>query len=357
MGGVRGHLFPAMDTLRFRAARKKRTLGSGIDVANPHGMRPLRHYLPERAYLITARCFEEKFFFSPDTEEVSVIIATCLAQAVEKYHLELFAYVVMSNHLHLIVRAPSGGLPEAMQLFFSQVARRINALRNRRGPVFSDRYHHQSICDERALRSAIRYVLWNPTRANLTTAPGSWTGLSSYLDTCGDQVLICTRKTRGSQVAWESRRVPRSELHLNAHLQGDGTVHEVFVVACRPATLTDGDESLTIHNRFVRFLLEEERELASTPLTLIPRPLASPHDRPIRPKRTHAPSCIASTSSNRRQYLAERRTFIAAYRLASERFRKGADAVFPPGCCLPWPRLSTLLACSDTFLPDAPGGA
>ena len=318
-------------------------------------MRPLRHYLPDRVYLITARCFEERFFLSPDTAEVSLIVASTLAMTVEKYRLELFAYVVMSNHIHLIVRAPEGGLPEAMQMFFSQVARRINVLRNRRGPVFSDRYHHQTICDEGALHTAIRYVLHNPLRAGLCESARSWAGLSSYTDTCESQVILCTRRMRGAEVVWSMRRVPSNapEAHgYDYEEKGDGIREERFVLRCHPASLLQGGDANPAHNAFVASLLADEHKAAELPSSV--RLLAPANERPPKPKRSRAPSCIASTSTARSQYVAERRSFVAAYRLASARFRTGQDATFPPGCCLPWPRLHSLLSSSDTYPVRAP---
>lgn len=314
-------------------------------------MRALRHYLPERAYLITARCFEERFFLAPDTEAISLIVATCLAQAVERYRLEIFAYVVMSNHVHLVVRAPHGGLPEAMQLFFSQVARRVNFLRNRRGPVFSDRYHHQTICDDDALRTTVRYVLRNPTRAGISSSAASWDGLSSFADTCESRVLVCTRRTHGGRSAWSMKRIDRSELgdlRSSCVILPDGSEEERLVLVCREAFLEDTATGEKAHQEMADSLRKDEREDRMGPEAKLRRHPA-PFDRPAAPKRTRAPSCIASTSASRKRYSGERRSFVAAYRTASSNFRRGLEAVFPPGCCLPWARLHSLLSCSDTF--------
>lgn len=211
-------------------------------------MRPLRQFLPDRAYLITARCFEERFFLAPDSEALNLIVATCLAQAASKFRLDLFAYVVMSNHVHLVVRAPHGGLPEAMQLFLSQVARRVNILRNRRGPVFSDRYHHQTICDEGALHNAIRYVLYNPVRAGAASTTDAWAGLSSFPDTMNDLPLRCSRRQRGRTVLWTVKRLARGEAHLPTNDTPDVAS---CLLECRPASLLHGAPGTASHEAFV----------------------------------------------------------------------------------------------------------
>lgn len=309
-------------------------------------MRPLRQFLPDRAYLITARCFEERFFLAPDSEALNLIVASSLAQAAAKFHLDLFAFVVMSNHLHLVVRAPHGGLPEAMQLFFSQVARRVNVLRNRVGPVFADRYHHQTICDEQALQNAVRYVLLNPQRAGISRSAASWEGLTSYADTCEGRIIECIRERRGRAVLWTRAASapsmqPRTPPPPIESTEAANVTR--FSLRCHPATLMKGADGLASHRKFVASLAAEVVELENV------RVPVEPHERPARPKRSRAPSCIASTSAAREDYAAERRAFIAAYRTASARFRRGEAATFPPGCCLPWPQLYSLISsCSDT---------
>lgn len=308
-------------------------------------MRPLRQFLPERAYLITARCFEERFFLAPDSRTVTNAVAICLAQAAAKYGLQVFAYVAMSNHLHLIVRAPRGGLPDAMQLFFSQVARRINLLRGRKGPVFSDRYHHQTICDDAALRNAVRYVLLNPERAGAATSASTWHGLSSFDDTCNNSVLLCTKRVRAGEIVWLTERVQRKDIDHRLASVAEGN-EEHLVLACHSAALL-GEGGAEAHRKFVDSLLAEDLELrrrSQSSLGQIP----SAFERPVVSKRSRAPSCIASTTHARKAYIAERRAFVAAYRTASARFRRGEDARFPPGCCLPWPSIHMLVGCSDT---------
>jgi hypothetical protein len=60
----------------------------------------------------------------------------------------VFAVVVMSNHLHLVVRAPGKNLAAFMGYFLARVAQTLNLLLGRVGPVFPRRYDAQPILDE-----------------------------------------------------------------------------------------------------------------------------------------------------------------------------------------------------------------
>jgi REP element-mobilizing transposase RayT len=71
-------------------------------------------------------------------------------------------FSLQNTHLHLIVeaedkRALSCGL-RALEI---RIARRLNALADRRGRVFSDRYHARALATPRETRAAIAYVLLN----------------------------------------------------------------------------------------------------------------------------------------------------------------------------------------------------
>ena len=137
------------------------------------------------------------------------------------------------------------------------------------------------------------------------------------------------------------------EIRATYEEKGGGIREESFVLACQPATLREGEDGKTIHRKFVMALLSEEADAMQS--ELLARTAVSPDQRPARSKRSRAPACIASSSLSRAKYMEERRSFITAYRVASARFRRGQDATFPPGCCLPWPRLYSLVSCSDTF--------
>ncbi len=69
---------------------------------------------------------------------------------------------IQSNHVHLLVEAEHEvALAKGMQSFSISLARKLNALAGRHGPVFPDRYHATVIASRRQARHALAYVLNN----------------------------------------------------------------------------------------------------------------------------------------------------------------------------------------------------
>jgi putative transposase len=74
----------------------------------------------------------------------------------------LIHFSVQGNHVHLIVEAPHAvALGRAMKGLEVRMARALNKVMSRRGPVFADRYHAHLLSSAREAAYAIRYVLEN----------------------------------------------------------------------------------------------------------------------------------------------------------------------------------------------------
>jgi hypothetical protein len=71
-------------------------------------------------------------------------------------------FSVQFDHLHLIVEAPNRtALLRGIRGLAISIARRVNRLTFRRGPVFPDRWHGRALTTPRAVRHALVYVLAN----------------------------------------------------------------------------------------------------------------------------------------------------------------------------------------------------
>ena len=69
---------------------------------------------------------------------------------------------MQGNHLHLIVEADgSAALTRGMQGLAIRLARALNSMMGRKGPVFGDHYHERLLRSPTEVVNAIGYVLGN----------------------------------------------------------------------------------------------------------------------------------------------------------------------------------------------------
>jgi putative transposase len=81
--------------------------------------------------------------------------------------LEVFAYCLMPNHVHLVVVPRNrDSMPLALRPVHSQFAQRVNRMRGINGHLWQGRYNSSPL-DANHFLNAIRYVELNPVRAGM----------------------------------------------------------------------------------------------------------------------------------------------------------------------------------------------
>jgi putative transposase len=83
------------------------------------------------------------------------------------FNIEIHAFVLMSNHYHLIVRCPDNNLSEFMTYFNREMSKEINILTNKINQNFGTRYYSTIVDDPRYYLTVYRYVYRNPVDAGL----------------------------------------------------------------------------------------------------------------------------------------------------------------------------------------------
>lgn len=98
--------------------------------------------------------------------------------------LEIAAYCLMDNHVHLVVRAELAELSEAIKKINIRYAMGYNRSGDRVGHVFQGRYRSEVILDDSHLLQAVRYVHNNPVKAGLGVDPEAytWSSYPEYVD-------------------------------------------------------------------------------------------------------------------------------------------------------------------------------
>ena len=124
--------------------------------------RPLRINRPGIWYHVTARATERPEIFRHDAQRRHW--SELLPEFVERFRLELHAYVLMSNHYHLLLETPEANLSEAMQWLQTSYSMWFNRQAQRVGPLFQGRFKAVVVEPQSWGLAVSRYVHLNPVR-------------------------------------------------------------------------------------------------------------------------------------------------------------------------------------------------
>ena len=126
--------------------------------------RTRRPYLPGAFFHLVARTQEKIHWF---TEPAKDRIVEIIGDAVESSRTDLSAYVVMDNHLHVVVQQNEAPLSSFMHPVIRRTALAVKKHWYIDGHVFSRRFRDKEIESASHLRYVIPYVHCNPWRAGM----------------------------------------------------------------------------------------------------------------------------------------------------------------------------------------------
>lgn len=125
----------------------------------------------------------EVCFFAP---EDYLFYLECLGDACSKYHVACHAYVLMTNHVHLLL-SPSS--VEGISLLMQSIGRRyvqyVNKTYQRCGTLWESRHKASLIDAESYLLSCYRYIELNPVAAGMVDHPGAYKWSSYHSNAWG----------------------------------------------------------------------------------------------------------------------------------------------------------------------------
>ena len=97
-----------------------------------------------------------------------------LDEVVEAFEWELFAWCLLGNHLHLVVRAEPEQLSRGMQRLKFIYAKRFHRRHHTSGHLFKRPYHSRPIITAEHLHRACGYTLRNATRHGFVDRSEDW---------------------------------------------------------------------------------------------------------------------------------------------------------------------------------------
>jgi len=135
---------------------------------------------------VMVRGLERRVIFRDDADREDFVGR--LAALAEAGALTVYAWALLPNHAHLLVRTGTRPLPRSMRALLTGYAGAFNRRHRRVGHLFQNRYKSIVVEAEPYLLELVRYLHLNPLRAKVladlrTLARYPWTGHSALLGT------------------------------------------------------------------------------------------------------------------------------------------------------------------------------
>lgn len=120
-------------------------------------------------------------------EEDYCIYLDWLKEYADKTGCLIHAYVLMTNHVHLLVSSPtSDGLGSLMKALGQRYVQYFNRTYRRSGTLWEGRFRSSLIQEDGYLLSCMRYIDMNPVRADMVGHPGEYRWSSYRANTQGE---------------------------------------------------------------------------------------------------------------------------------------------------------------------------
>jgi putative transposase len=147
------------------------------------------HASGQSHFLTFSCCQRQPYFRSPDIYD---LFLDCLEDMRRRFSMCVYGYVVMPEHVHLLVSEPGRAqvsvqradanlghaptLADAMHYLKLSFAKRLRSRTGKAelGSFWQKRYYDRNVRDEREFVIKLRYLHRNPVKRGLVTEPADW---------------------------------------------------------------------------------------------------------------------------------------------------------------------------------------
>jgi putative transposase len=184
--------------------------------------------VPGYPHHIIQRGNNRQAMFAADADYESLL--AMLEEHARKCGVAVHAYVLMSNHIHLLATPEAASsIPQMMQSVGRRYVRYFNQRQGRTGTLWEGRYRSTVIQTERYLLACMVYIDLNPVRAGLVGDPAEyrWSSHAHYIGHRYDKLIT------PHALYWQLGNTPFARDAAYAELVGSG------VSADQQRSLTD----------------------------------------------------------------------------------------------------------------------
>jgi len=143
--------------------------------------RPPRPAFAGATYHVVARGNNSSDVFTDDYDRYAYL--ALLAKAIRAQELRLFAYALMTTHLHLVLQTTTPNISRTIHVIHSPYAHAFNRRHGCRGHLFEGRFRSKLIDTDAYLLEATRYAHLNPVNAGAVKNPEdyAWSSYRAYI--------------------------------------------------------------------------------------------------------------------------------------------------------------------------------
>jgi len=132
----------------------------------PHGLR--RFQQSGQSHFVTFTCFHRRSSFN--SPELCDLFLEVLESARRRFALRVYGFVVMPEHVHLLLSEPEQGtLADAIHYLKLCFSKRRGA-----GAFWQKRYYDRNVRNEQEFHEKLRYLHRNPVKRGLVPAAEGW---------------------------------------------------------------------------------------------------------------------------------------------------------------------------------------
>jgi REP element-mobilizing transposase RayT len=131
-------------------------------------------------YHVLSRGNQRQAIFVDDDDRL--LFLNSLGDMAERFDVEIYAYVLMGNHYHLLMRTRRANLSKAMQWFGVAYTSRFNLKNRSSGHLFQGRFKSMLVENDAYLLQLSYYIHRNPLRAGMVKrlANYRWSSYQAY---------------------------------------------------------------------------------------------------------------------------------------------------------------------------------
>ena len=129
--------------------------------------RKTRTYSITDIYHIIIRGIDKQDIFYNDRDREFMLKQ--LLEIKKKFNLQIYAYCLMFNHIHLVIRVQKDLLSKSIQSLEIRYSQYFNKKYERTGAFFEERFKSKSVHDKKYLLDVCRYVNRNPETSGFAT--------------------------------------------------------------------------------------------------------------------------------------------------------------------------------------------